>query len=223
MRTHIKNIDWAIVWDDASQPARLSQRLRHRFRGQHYCPCGRPWQGAADDVVDGSGPMIMPGLVNIHCHSRSGPIGKGIMEELGTPTFWMSGLYDAKAAFWKGSSVPGDEATPTASSQLTYHELLLGGVTTVLDLSAPYDAWIETVARTAACAACSVPGMPAPIGRRAMVTRSSISGISQPAVGTSRRQSASSNRPMLIRRGGCPVSSHPTLSIPRPTTCCATR
>ena len=56
--------------------------------------------------------MIMPGLVNIHCHSRSGPIGKGIMEELGTPTFWMSGLYDAKAAFWKGSSVPGDEATP---------------------------------------------------------------------------------------------------------------
>ncbi len=95
----------------------------------------------------------MPGLVNIHCHSRSGPIGKGIMEELGTPTFWMSGLYDAKAAFWKGSAVPGDEATPPASSRLTYHELLLGGVTTVLDLSAPYDAG-STSPRRAACAAC---------------------------------------------------------------------
>ena len=67
------------------------------------------------------------------------------MEELGTPTFWMSGLYDAKAAFWKGSSVPGDEATPPASSRLTYHELLLGGVTTVLDLSAPYGSWLDVI------------------------------------------------------------------------------
>jgi len=145
MRTLIRNIEWAIVWDEATNRHAYRNGCDIVFEGNTIVHVGATWQGAADTVIDGSGRLIMPGLVNIHCHSRSGPIGKGIMEELGTPTFWMSGLYDAKAAFWKGSSVPGDEATPKASSQLTYHELLLGGVTTVLDLSAPYDAWIETV------------------------------------------------------------------------------
>jgi len=145
MRTLIRNIEWAIVWDEATSRHAYRNGCDIVFEGNTIVHAGAAWQGAADTVIDGSGRLVMPGLVNIHCHSRSGPIGKGIMEELGTPTFWMSGLYDAKAAFWKGSSVPGDEATPRASSQLTYHELLLGGVTTVLDLSAPYDAWIETV------------------------------------------------------------------------------
>lgn len=145
MRTHLKNADWAIVWDEASGRHAYRRECDIVFDGNAIIHAGGPWQGQADTVVDCAGRMIMPGLVNIHCHSRSGPIGKGIMEELGTPTFWMSGLYDAKAAFWKGSSVPGDEATPRASTQLTFHELLLGGVTTVLDLSAPYDAWIDTI------------------------------------------------------------------------------
>ncbi len=142
-RTHIRNAAWAVVWNEAAG----SHAYRHDcdivFEGNSIVHVGGPWQGAADQVIDASDRLIMPELVNIHCHSRSGPIGKGIMEELGTPTFWMSGLYDAKAAFWKGSAVPGDEATPAASSRLTYHELLLGGVTTVLDLSTPYDAWLD--------------------------------------------------------------------------------
>ena len=58
----------------------------------------------------------------------------------------MSGLYDSKAVFWKGSAVSGDEHTPSAASRLTYYELLLCGVTTVLDLSAPYESWLEVVA-----------------------------------------------------------------------------
>lgn len=141
-RTHIKNADWAVVWDSENTRHAYRNNCDVVFEGDRIVHVGSPWLGAADEIVDARGRLIIPGLVNIHCHSRSGPIGKGIMEELGTPTFWMSGLYDAKAAFWKGSEVPGDEATPAASSRLTYHELLLGGVTTVLDLSAPYESWI---------------------------------------------------------------------------------
>lgn len=144
-RIHLKNADWAIVWDEANQRHAYRNGCDIVFSGNTIIHAGGPWQGEADEVVDARGRLIMPGLVNIHCHSRSGPIGKGIMEELGTPTFWMSGLYDAKAAFWKGSAVPGDEATPPASSRLTFHELLMSGVTTVIDLSAPYPSWLDVV------------------------------------------------------------------------------
>ena len=144
-KTHIKNAAWAVVWNEETNSHAYRNGCDIVFEGNTITYVGGPWQGVADEVIDADSRLIMPGLVNIHCHSRSGPIGKGIMEELGTPTFWMSGLYDAKAAFWKGSSVPGDETTPAASSRLTYHELLLGGVTTVLDLSAPYDAWLDVV------------------------------------------------------------------------------
>ena len=108
-RTHIKNIDWAVVWDETKGRHAYRNGCDIVFDGNTIVHAGGGWQGEADEVVDGAGRLIIPGLVNIHTHSRSGPIGKGIMEELGTPTFWMSGLYDSKAAFWKGSAVPGDE------------------------------------------------------------------------------------------------------------------
>jgi 5-methylthioadenosine/S-adenosylhomocysteine deaminase len=139
---HIKNIDWAVVWDDTKGRHAYRNGCDVVFDGNTIVHAGSGWEGEADEVIDGTGRLVIPGLVNIHTHSRSGPIGKGIMEELGTPTFWMSGLYDSKAAFWKGSAVPGDESTPQASSRLTFHELLLSGVTTVLDLSAPYESWL---------------------------------------------------------------------------------
>lgn len=143
MRCHIRNADWAVLWDGESSQQVYKTGCDIVFDDDRIVHVGSAWAGDADNVVDGRGRLIIPGLVNIHCHSRSGPIGKGIMEELGTPTFWMSGLYDVKAAFWKGSAVPGDHVTPSASSRLTYYELLTGGVTTVLDLSAPYDEWLD--------------------------------------------------------------------------------
>ncbi|QOF72739.1 amidohydrolase family protein [Aminobacter sp. SR38] len=142
-RTHIRNADWAVVWDEETHRHVYRNDCDVVFEGSKLIHVGNAWKGQADTAIDGRGRMIMPGFVNIHSHSRSGPIGKGIMEELATPTFWGSGLYDAKAAFWKGSAVEGDNATPVASSRLTYRELLLSGVTTVLDLSAPYESWLD--------------------------------------------------------------------------------
>ena len=62
----------------------------------------------------------------------------------------MSGLYDVKAAF------KGDDETGIAGAEVTYAELLSGGVTTVVELSRPYPGWIACSAR-AACAASSRP------------------------------------------------------------------
>lgn len=94
-RIHLKNADWAVVWDDVNQRHAYRNNCDIVFAGNTIIHAGASWQGEADETIDARGRLIMPGLVNIHCHSRSGPIGKGIMEELGTPTFWMSGLYDA--------------------------------------------------------------------------------------------------------------------------------
>jgi cytosine/adenosine deaminase-related metal-dependent hydrolase len=144
--THIRNSAWAIVWDADAGRQRYLRDTDIVFSDATITHVGQGYDGVADEVIDGSNLLAMPGLVNIHCHSRSGPIGKGIIEELGTPEFYMSGLYDTKAVFWKGSAVPGDTATAAASAKMTYAELLLSGTTTVVDLSIPYPEWIDLLA-----------------------------------------------------------------------------
>ena len=55
----------------------------------------------------------------------------------------MTGLYERGQAF----SAPDDEAR-AASAEFAYCELLLGGVTSLVDISAPWDGWIELFAKS---------------------------------------------------------------------------
>ena len=106
--THYKGCSWIIAWDASAQDHRYIRGGDVVFCEDEIRYVGPAYQGAADRVVDGRGLMLMPGLINIHCHPRSQPILKGIIEELGSPKFYMSGLYDVKAAF------KGDDETAIA-------------------------------------------------------------------------------------------------------------
>jgi cytosine/adenosine deaminase-related metal-dependent hydrolase len=55
----------------------------------------------------------------------------------------MTGLYERSQAF----SAPDDEAR-AASAEFAYCELLLSGVTSLVDISAPWDGWIELCAKS---------------------------------------------------------------------------
>ena len=55
---------------------------------------GRGYDGPADEVISGSGMMVMPGLVNIHSHPSSEPMNKGLIDEIGCPGFYNSSLYE---------------------------------------------------------------------------------------------------------------------------------
>ena len=95
------------------------------------------FEGQAENTIDGAGLMVMPGLVDIHSHPSSEPMLKGLTDEVGTPGLYNSSLYEFLPIFR-----PPPEAIADCA-RVAFSELLLSGVTTLVDLSIPYDGWID--------------------------------------------------------------------------------
>ena len=146
--TCIRGADWMIAWDADTAQHRYLRNADLTFTDGRIDFVGTDYQGIADVEIDGRGTMVMPGLVNIHCHPYNQTLLKGIREELGNPHFHGSGLYDFTHLY------PTDEEGRRASAEYTLCELLLCGVTTVADLSRPYQGWVELLAKSGirACA-----------------------------------------------------------------------
>jgi cytosine/adenosine deaminase-related metal-dependent hydrolase len=87
--------------------------------------------------------MVLPGLIDIHSHPEHEPLYRGVREEHGVRNMHMTGLYERSQAF----SAPDDEAR-AASAEFAYCELLLSGVTSLVDISTAWDGWIELFARS---------------------------------------------------------------------------
>lgn len=140
--TVIRNVAWAAVRDAADQRHEYRRDIDLAFRGDTIVHAGPDYQGAADEVIDGRTLFAMPGLVNVHAHTDSEPAGKGFREEHGVPEMYMTGLYERLAAFRV------DEEGQAAAMAYGYCELLLSGVTTLVDLNAPSPGWIDLAARS---------------------------------------------------------------------------
>ena len=84
----------------------------------------------------------MPGLVNIHSHPHTEPATKGVREDHGVPEMYDTGLYERSCAFSL------DEPGRQAAMEMAYAELLLSGVTTVVDLSSPVEGWLDCAGRS---------------------------------------------------------------------------
>lgn len=98
---------------------------------------GPAYAGPVDVELPGQGLMVMPGLVDVHSHPSSEPMLKGLTDEVGTPGLYNSSLYEYLPIFR-----PPPDAIPDCA-RVAYSELLLSGVTTVVDLSLPYDGWLD--------------------------------------------------------------------------------
>lgn len=81
--------------------------------------------GAARQVVDGSGHILMPGIVNTHCHAGDS-LFRGLVENLPLEP-WLQTV-------WKAEGAILDPQTSRLGSVLGFAELLLSGVTTVMDM-----------------------------------------------------------------------------------------
>lgn len=82
-------------------------------------------QGQAARVVDGSGMLLMPGLINAHCHAAS-TLNRGLVEDLKLEP-WLQTV-------WKAEAATLNPKTTHLGSVLGFAEQLLGGVTTVMDM-----------------------------------------------------------------------------------------
>jgi len=140
--TVIRNAAWLVGWDGDMHEHVFRRGADLAFRGDVIVHAGPGYDGPADTVIDGAGLMVMPGLVNVHSHPMSEPLNKGYNEELGSPALGMSGLYEYMPIFR-----PDADGT-AACAEVAYCELLKSGVTTLVDLSVPWDGWLELMARS---------------------------------------------------------------------------
>lgn len=138
--TVIRKAPWVIAWDAKAERHRYLRDGDLAFRGNTIAFVGRGYCGPADKVVDGTGLMLMPGLVDVHAHPALEPIGKGYYEDLGSHPLYMNRLYE----FYL-SLLPDADAAAAATDEALC-ELLTGGATTVVDLGMPYPGWADRVA-----------------------------------------------------------------------------
>ncbi len=137
--TVVRDIDWLVAWDGTRHVYLRNADLA--FAGGAVTFAGKGYDGPAETEVDGRGRMVMPGLVNIHTHATSEAMRKGITDETRSPGFWHSSLYEHLPIF-----EPVDDAGRMACLKVSLGELLLSGVTSVVDLSGPFDGWLDALA-----------------------------------------------------------------------------
>jgi 5-methylthioadenosine/S-adenosylhomocysteine deaminase len=145
MPNSIRNVSWAVVRD--------GKERRHVYRRDvdlhlkdgkiaEITPAGARPSGPGEDVLDGTGMLALPGLINIHSHPSTEPGYRGVREDHGVPEQQMTGLMERLQAF----RVPDDGRVPAAT--MAYSEMLRAGTTTVVDVTVPFDGWLETMARS---------------------------------------------------------------------------
>ncbi len=138
----IRNAGMVIGWDAATTSHRYLSDADVAFEGGALTFVGRGYAGPADTVIDGAGMMVMPGLVNIHSHPSSEPMNKGLIDEIGSPGFYNSSLYEYLPIFRADA-----EAVPDCV-RVALSELLLSGVTTLADLSMAHPGWLDLLAES---------------------------------------------------------------------------
>lgn len=79
----------------------------------------------AREVVDAGGNLVMPGLVNTHCHAADS-LFRGLVEDLPLEP-WLRQV-------WKAEGAILDRDTVRLGATLGFAELALGGVTSVMDM-----------------------------------------------------------------------------------------
>ena len=135
--TVIRNAAWIVAYDEASAGHVYLKGGDVAYDGGKLIHVGGSYDGPAKSVIDGSGRMVMPGLVNIHSHPSSEAMTKGWNDELGSPKLYGSSLYEFMPLFRCDA-----EGIP-ACATVSYSELLLSGVTTLVDLSVAWEGWVE--------------------------------------------------------------------------------
>src|SRR5947209_232004 len=97
--TCIRNAAWIIAWDATAARHAYLQDADVVFQADRITFIGRLYAGTADTEIDGRSLMVMPGLVDVHSHPSTEPFFRGIREEHGLPSMFMSGLYERGFAF----------------------------------------------------------------------------------------------------------------------------
>ncbi|HEV8438987.1 MAG TPA: chlorohydrolase family protein [Methylomirabilota bacterium] len=99
---------------------------------------GRVFTGAADRRIDATGKLVIPGLVNIHCHADVEAGGR-LIADIGRRDYFHTGFLNYFAAR-KGVKPLGPRQDPEVGGRFALAELLRNGCTTVVEIGAAAEA-----------------------------------------------------------------------------------
>ena len=140
MVTVIRNTDWAVLWNAEQARHEYARGVDIAFDASGVLHVGKGYEGPVSQEIDGSERFALPGMVNIHTHNTSEPLRKGMTDETLSPGFWHSSLYEFL------TTIGNDSEGMRAAVQVAMAELMLSGVTTVVELSVPFDGWLDILA-----------------------------------------------------------------------------
>jgi 5-methylthioadenosine/S-adenosylhomocysteine deaminase len=148
--TCIRRAAWVIAWDAARRRHIYRRDADVAFTEDRLVHVGGRWDGTPAREIDGSARLVMPGLVDVHCHPSGGAIFRGMSEEFGNPRLFYSGRHHFRQSFVT------DVEAQAACARFTLAEFLAGGVTTIVDLSHAYPGWLDILAESG-IRACVAP------------------------------------------------------------------
>lgn len=127
MRTLIEG-GYIIAWQEGQH--RLLRNGQIVFEDDKIVYTGKNFSGEVDYRVDAHNTLVIPGLINIHCHTTDTPYTRGFLEDQGSKGLEMSGLYEYLPAVRRAIH-PEDELS---GAKFSLAELLLSGTTTAVEL-----------------------------------------------------------------------------------------
>lgn len=136
-RRCIRNAAWVVAWDDTSDDHVYRRNIDVVFSEDGIEAIEPGCSIPVDEEIDGTGLLVIPGLIDIHSHPGMQPLYRGFTEEFGNPRLFNSGRQRFRAAF------SPDHSAKIASARFALAELAAGGVTTLVDLSHPYPGWLD--------------------------------------------------------------------------------
>lgn len=140
--TLIRDIGWLVAYDAEAEAHAYRRGADIAFRGDRFVDAAALAPEDIGQVIDGRDLLVMPGFVNVHAHPGFETMLKGLTEEVGSPQFYMSSLYEYLFLF------DTTHEGMVAATEVALSELMQSGVTTVCDLSTPHQGWIATLAES---------------------------------------------------------------------------
>ena len=142
--TVIRNAHTVIAYDAVSGGHAYLHDADVAFDAAGFVHVGGRYEGPFAEEISGRDRMVMPGLVNVHCHSGEEPVSKSLFEDAGTAALWGQAMYEYSTLI-----EIGDDAVEAALTVML-GDLLRSGVTTFVDIAGPHACWLPTLAKSGA-------------------------------------------------------------------------
>jgi cytosine/adenosine deaminase-related metal-dependent hydrolase len=140
MKTKIEQAEYVVAWNAETRSHEYRRNQDIIFDERGIIAIAPHISDGAELLIDGRHRLVIPGLINIHCHPSIQSLYRGYTEEFGNPRLFNSGRDPFRQEF-----VITEEAQQVAA-QFTLAELIAGGVTTIVDLSHSYPDWLRILA-----------------------------------------------------------------------------